>query len=529
MIRALITVRLRAMLAAMTRQDRKGTGSGKGSLILYGILYLYLGVVLCGMMAMTFFTLAQPYHEANLDWLYFSGAGLMALGLSLFGTVFSTQSQLYDAKDNHLLLSMPIPPRAILLSRMVPLLGLNLVFVCIVMVPAMVVYGIFVRFTLMGLVGQLLAIIGITVLAQAIACLLGWLLHLLLKRINKSLASVLYMVIFLVVYFSIFGQSNTILNTLVAQSGAFAETVKNSVWPLYALGNGCTGNAVPMLLFFAISAACFGAVYYILSRSFLKTAASSFASSRRKKLELNQARTRTPKNAIAAKELQKFLGTPIYLTNMGIGLLMCVALTVAALFFQKDVPVFLDALELPEGIGAVMVFSALCFLNSTMCISAPGVSLEGKNLWILKSMPLDAKDILRAKLLLHIRLTVPVISASGLILCLVVGCGIVDALLCALLCGLTSVFCGLLGLVTGLKWARFDYISDAYPCKQAVYLPITMFSVMGLPLLLGLIFGYFITLSPTLFLALSIAVLSGACLGFYRLMCGWGVRKWDSL
>ena len=48
-------------------------------------------------------------------------------------------------------------------------------------------------------------------------------------------------------------------------------------------------------------------------------------------------------------------------------------------------------------------------------------------------------------------------------------------------------------------------------------------------LLLGLIFGYFITLSPTLFLALSIAVLSGACLGFYRLMCGWGVRKWDSL
>ena len=46
----------------------------------------------------------------------FATAGLMALGLSVFGSVFATQSQIYDAKDNGLLLSMPIPPRTILLS-----------------------------------------------------------------------------------------------------------------------------------------------------------------------------------------------------------------------------------------------------------------------------------------------------------------------------------------------------------------------------------------------------------------------------
>ena len=54
------------------------------------------------MFALMFSSLAPAYHTAGLDWLYCHG-GLMALGLSVFGSVFATQSQIYDAKDNGLL------------------------------------------------------------------------------------------------------------------------------------------------------------------------------------------------------------------------------------------------------------------------------------------------------------------------------------------------------------------------------------------------------------------------------------------
>jgi len=147
MIKTLLSVRFRALFAGMTAQGRKKKKRSTGMVILFAILYVYLIAVVGGVMCLTFYSLAEPYHSLGLDWLYFAIAGLMGLGLAVFGSVFATQSQLYDAKDNALLLSMPIPPKVILLSRMIPLLTLNLLFAGIVIIPAMVMYAIFVRFS----------------------------------------------------------------------------------------------------------------------------------------------------------------------------------------------------------------------------------------------------------------------------------------------------------------------------------------------------------------------------------------------
>ena len=117
MTKALLRVRFRALFHSMLRQSRQKRRHGTGMTVLFILLFAYVGVVFCGMFALMFSKLAPAYHTAGLDWLYFATAGLMALGLSVFGSVFATQSPIYDAKDNGLLLSMPIPPRTILLSR----------------------------------------------------------------------------------------------------------------------------------------------------------------------------------------------------------------------------------------------------------------------------------------------------------------------------------------------------------------------------------------------------------------------------
>ena len=49
-----------------------------------------------------------------MDWLYFTLMGLVAIFLGAFGSVFNTYSSLYLAKDNDLLLSLPIPLRVII-------------------------------------------------------------------------------------------------------------------------------------------------------------------------------------------------------------------------------------------------------------------------------------------------------------------------------------------------------------------------------------------------------------------------------
>ena len=96
--------------------------------------------------------------------------------------------------------------------------------------------------------------------------------------------------------------------------------------------------------------------------------------------------------------------------------------------------------------------------------------------------------------------------------------------------GLLTLRCGLIGMVFGLLWARLDWISEAYPCKQSVSVIIAMLGTMGIPVVLGLLYaavsGF---VSAEVYLALCSALLGLICFGLYRLLMGWGVRKWDSL
>lgn len=534
MMRALLAVRFRALFTGMTRQGKQKKKSNAGTAILLIVMYIYLAVVICGMMGYLFSSLVEPYHAAGLDWLYFAMSGLLGLGFSILGSVFVTQNQLYDAKDNNLLLSMPVSPRIILLSRMVPLLVLNLLFTGVVMVPAIVVYAIQVHLSVTGILTQFLSILGITVLSQAVTCLLGWLLHLMLSKMNKSVASMLYMILFLGVYFSVYSQANKILAGMAANGQAIAATLQTWVWPLYAMGQGCTGSLVSLLLFLLIAGGAFAIVYAILSVTFLHTATMRAKGRTHRRLNLGEARVSSPVNAVTGKEWKKFLGCPVYLTNMGLGVILCLALPVLGIIFRSKL---MSLLQMPDmesmfmPILPLVICAMIAFLISTMCISTPSVSLEGKNLWILKSMPLSSKQILLAKLRLHCILTIPVSCIAVAVLAFTYGCSVIDCILSAVVCGLLALLCGLIGLDCGLRWARMDYISEAYPCKQSASVLITMFSIMGTPVLLGVLYGCCLSklVSVTEFLGICCILLAAACFGFYRLLVTWGIRKWESL
>ena len=81
----------------------------------------------------------------------------------IFGTVFTAKAQLFEAKDNELLLSLPVRPRDILASRMVSLLLWNLLFGVLVAVPALLAWTQAARLPALGFVSFIL-------LLPALAC-----------------------------------------------------------------------------------------------------------------------------------------------------------------------------------------------------------------------------------------------------------------------------------------------------------------------------------------------------------------------
>ena len=531
MIKALIRVRFRALFAALFQQSRRKRRQSKGMAVLFAILFIYVAFVFFGLFTIMFQQLVEPYHALGLDWLYFATAGLTGLAFSILGSVFATQSQLYDAKDNDLLLSMPIRPRLILFSRMVPLLALNLLFSAMSMVPAGVIYGANVGFAPGGFVAYLLSTLALPFLAQAITCLLGWLLHQLLQRMNKSLASALYLLVFMAVYFYVYTQASQLLNAMASNGEAMANALRSWAWPLYAMGQGCTGGLPFLAGFLAVTAAAFGLVYWFLSVTFMHSAFLRRSVKKGRKVDFGRLETRSAVQALHRREMKRFLGCPAYLTNLGFGLVMIAAVAVAGLIFRRQILDFLNLIPELNALAPLLVAACLGFMISCTCISTPSVSLEGKTIWFLQSMPLTPRQILLSKLWLHCVLVVPLSALSGLVLALAYGFSPVDTVLSALCPAALGFLCGVLGLVCGLQWVRLDWLSEAYPCKQSVALMVTMFGLMGLLLIAGLLYGFVLysLVSATVFLAGVTLVLLLLFAILYRPAMTWGVKTWQAL
>ena len=527
MIGALLRLQFRALFGSIARKNRGGTkGAGTVALLLLIPLLAVSGVMT---LSILFSTLLDAYHPAGLDWLYFAMAGLMALALSVFGSVFLAQSTLYNAKDNDALLSMPIPPRLILLSRMIPLLAYCAVFIWLVLGTAVGVYAVKAGLSFAAWMCCLLSAINLPLMSLAIICLLGWGLNLIMGRMNKTLASVIYTALFLGIYFYIYFQAGPILNSLAGSGASIAGTLQLWVWPLYAMGRGCAGDFGVFCGFPAITLVLFVLVYWFLSVTFLRNARKQHIHKRRR-MDLKDLRVGSVSKALGRKELYRFLGSPVYLTNMGLGVLMVAAIGVAGLIFREKVLWFISLLPELTELAPLMLCGMVGFLATTTCVSAPSVSMEGKNLWILKALPVSPREILRAKLRFHCLLTMPVSAAAGLVLSMAYGFGVWDIVLCTLCPGLLSFLCGVLGMVSGLRWARLDWTNEVGPVKQSTAVLVAMLGMMGVIFVNGfacyLLYGL---LTPTQFLVVVCLELAAASACLYRIMLNWGARKWESL
>ena len=71
------------------------------------------------------------------------------------------------------------------------------------------------------------------------------------------------------------------------------------------------------------------------------------------------------------KERKRFLGCPVYLTNMGLGLVMILALAIAGAVFRKKVLEFFNLIPGLSLLMPLLICAVLGFLVSSTCISTP--------------------------------------------------------------------------------------------------------------------------------------------------------------
>ena len=529
MFKALLRVQLSSVIASLTRSSKGHEKRSAASTALIAVLFVFVVGVLvfaCGAM---FLVLAEPLDAIGLGWFYFALAALAAFALCFIGSVFTAQQQLFNARDNELLLAMPIPPRLILGSRMVMLLAIDYALELIVMLPAAVIWGVEVGYSGAGIASAVLGILLLPLLVLTFTCIIAWILAAVSSRMrNKTIVTMVLYLAFLAAYFYVYMNFNNILTSLIANSAALAQGF-SAVYPVYAFGQSVVDGSLAHLAGFA--ACCivpFAIVYAILSRGFLavttRRPTAKKAVYRERTLSVSSA-----SSAMLKKELRHFAANGMYILNASLGSILTIAAAVALIIYRDTLMVFTELL--PGGLTASFLIIALCFLCATDVISAPSISLEGKTLWLLKSLPVRPKAILMSKVNLHLVIALPPTLIASVVCVIALPMGAAEAAAVVLVPALMCLFGALLGVVTNLRFPKFDYINETAVIKNSMSVMITMFAswaVLAAPIILYVV-ALDGVIDVTAYLYICAAILAIACAAMYAYLCRGGEKRFAAL
>ena len=539
MILTLVKINLTALFAGLFRRNRRRKKVKPAFAILIGLLAVYVvGAVIFTIGAM-FYGFCAPLFDAGLGWFYFALAGILEFALCFIGGIFMVQAQIFSARDNELLLSMPIKPSAILAGRLSALLIIEYIFEALILIPVfavLIMRGYISAIPVAGIIFFFLAAILLPLLALAAGCFVGWLVALASSHMrNKNLPTLILSIVFLAVYFVLYTRMMTNINMLIENGAEIAEAVSRAVFPAYHLGVSVTdGNALSFLIFAACAIIPFVAMCALLSASFVKL---TTAGQGVKKLEYREKTLRVSGAwaALLKRELLHLWSLPMYILNAAIPAIATLGLAVVLIVRPGLVLDMFDphtgALSglIDPGLAGVVALTLLAVMNF---VSAPSISLEGSRLWIVKSLPVTARDILLSKAGLHIVVCgIPSLIAG--IVCIAVIPVRSPALIALTLVtpAAATVMFALLGVALNLTFPRFDWINPIQPVKQGISSMLSMFGGFAFVALLVVVYALLMqgALAPEIYMLLCTIVFAAASAGLYAYVTGPGSRRFEAL
>lgn len=527
MLSILLKARLSELFASLFGGNKKKRTIPM--LVLLGLVLLYATAAMLLVFGMLFAVLLPPLLEAGALHVFFAVGGAAAFLLMLVGNVIFTKNQLYTANDNEFLLAMPIPPRTILFSRLILVLFTSFLFEAIVALPMLLVYLIFAEVRLWVLLAVLLVFLVLPFLAQSIAALLAYLVARISTRIRKkSLLTTLFSLLFLGVYFLFTLGFDEFFDKLSADISPLVRFIDGCM-PLAVLGGAMAGKALPLLSLVLLSVAVTAITFLWLSKTFTRTVLENPGAPSVKYRE-RTVEQKSPLYALTVRELRRLASSSGYMMNAGLGLLFALVPPIFCLVdgslidaIVLEMPLLADLLP-----AACATITAACL--SMVVFSAASVSLEGRTLWLVRTLPVPTKTVLHAKVLFHIVPTAPIAALTGILFAIALKASLVEGVLLILFLLAYTLLSATLDLVANLLLPKLEWKNELVAIKQSGAILLAM---LGNAVCASLCGGVAILLSFVLPAALALFGGTLFCIGIAAALFAYihtvGVRQFESL
>ena len=362
---------LKVSLLSILRVGGKGRGKRKKAVTGFGAaaLIAFLAAYISGVYS---WLMLEGLAPVGMEELVFVLMGIAVLLSGVLFTAFGASAILYGGRDNDLLLSMPVSSSMLMAARTTAIYLENFLFSFFLLIPAGVAYavvspdgaartvGFWVRLVLASACLPMLDTALAVVVGALVAYLSGKMKH---KAIGQNLLMGVYLGVVFWFSFSIQG--------LMENLAVHAMGIKRALgWvaPAVWLADGAMGDWGKLAMLAAICVVPCAIVVWALGKGYRKAVTSFKSVSAGSDFRMSAQRSSGCSRALMAKEAKRFFGTPVYLWNAGLGVVMYIVIG-AMLLIQGDM--IAPVLQMPEIQPYLMpigcVIAAFCLSTCQIC------------------------------------------------------------------------------------------------------------------------------------------------------------------
>ena len=465
--------------------DKKKRSLATGNIIGFGFIYLLLAIYTGGIsFGMSYFGMAEAVPGIPATIIF---------ALSFFLTLFKAHGILFGYKEYDMLMSMPFTVKNVVSSRFLFMYFDNLKWTCVLSFSSLIGYIIGGKPSGLSVIIWVVLTFFLPVIPMLIAVFISALIGGIgagFKHKNIVL-TILTFILVIPLFFVRFFIEDTIKNNKIEEvvtgsADAFSNAsgfIPTAKWFSDAVNDH---SIVAVILIFAISITAYEVFFFIFSR-FYKGINSKLSESRTSKARVKDTdfKARSVVMSVCIKEAKRFTGSVAYMTNIGMGAVMSVVFGIAILFINVNKMISsMAGMEVDlSGVAAALVVPVLVYFFTGMVPStACSMSLEGKNYWIMQSLPLKMMDVLKGKMLFNIFLFLPVGLFATVMSCISLKASPVEVIVALCYTVAVNLFSTAFGMLVGVKNMQLDWENEIQVIKQgravASYLLPNMFGTM---------------------------------------------------
>lgn len=413
-------------------------------------------------------------------------SALVCSVITLVLTFLKSSGVLVGLRDYDMVMSLPVKSTDVILSRITMVYLSNLLISIIVVLPAVVIFGLN---TGMGIAANLiflLSLLFIPVIPMIISLGVGVLITVVSSRSkHKNILSLALSTLAVLLIVAASTQAQNMDSSEILNIGLVLSNTANRVYPPAALISIAVQNQNWLyFLAFAGLSVLIGGIFVGVVAHFYQIMNTATLSHSVTKYTGKPLKISSPLKAMYKREFERYFSCTIYALNSTIGMVLLLVISVLLLFISPEM------LEQQSGFTGLsqmlrqilpMVIGVFISMTST---TAASLSLEGKNRWLMCSVPVRSIDIFNSKIAVNLTVIFPFAFVSTLLLGIRMEISpIQDILLCVVPLVYTC-FISVLGMYMNVKFPKYDWTSEYYAVKGGA---VSVLATMGIGMLSSLV------------------------------------------